>query len=76
MVKVSKHSVPETGRENVRVCPTLYFLLTLFWVKGIVVSAGLTGRYGGTMTEVITAVAILVLIIGGFALIAISEVKK
>jgi hypothetical protein len=28
------------------------------------------------MTEVITAVAILVLIIGGFALIAISEVKK
>jgi hypothetical protein len=28
------------------------------------------------MIEVITAVAILVLIIGGFALIAISEVKK
>jgi len=28
------------------------------------------------MTEVITAVAILVLIIGGFALIAISEVNK
>ena len=28
------------------------------------------------MTEVITAVAILVLIIGGFALIAISEVSK
>jgi len=28
------------------------------------------------MIEVITAVAILVLIIGGFALIAISEVNK
>ena len=46
MVKVNKHSVLGTGKENVMVYLILYLLLTCYLERGIVLSAGLTGKLG------------------------------